>query len=68
MKPEKKNDPKQRSEDDLKAELDQLDDLCDKMLSRGDDDFYEAFRNNQPKNTQDERHARSKPKKRGRGI
>ncbi len=55
--------------DDLVAEISQLGDMWDKMLSWGDDDFYEAVRHHGQKSNEEKKSmVTRRTRKRRRGI
>ncbi len=66
---EMNNDPKRIANgDDLEAETSQLENMWDKMLSRGDDDFYEAVRHHGQRNKAEKKLLTRKTRKKRRGI
>jgi hypothetical protein len=61
---EKENGPAQ----DDQQELDQLEEMWDEMLGRGDDDFYEAFRGNRESRTDADKVSPKQGRRKGRRM
>lgn len=58
----------QKKADSLEAELDKLEDMWDRILDRGDDDYYETVQHHRQKQVKDEEQPEKRVRRRGRRM
>lgn len=68
MNPNLHKSNKQKNAQSLEAELDKLEDMWDRILDRGDDDYYEAVQFHRQSETKVEEQPTKGTRKRGRRI
>jgi len=68
MDPNHNKSNKQKNADSLEAELDTLEDMWDRILERGDDDYYETVQFHRQRESKNEERPKKRICRRGRRM
>lgn len=62
------NKKEKQKRNDLEAELDKLEDMWDRIMEKGDDDFYETVQHHRQRQNQNEEQSPKRIRKRGKRM